>query len=71
MTELQRRKAGFGLEQLTEGLQVLKAQLVGDLAHGKVGGGKLFLGQPDQLVVQVLLGILAGKRFEQPAQVTW
>ena len=38
LPERHRRQVGLGLEQFTEGLQVFKTQLVGDLADGEIGG---------------------------------
>jgi hypothetical protein len=61
MTELQRRKVGFGLEQFAERLQVFKTQLEDNLAYCQAGGGELFFSQFNQFVVQMLLGVLAGK----------
>ncbi len=70
MPELHWRKAGLGLKKLAEGLQVFKSQLIGNLADGEIGGRKFLLGQFDQLIVQMLLGVLAGEGFEQAAKVT-
>ena len=39
LPELQWRNLGFGLEQFAEGLQMFKAQLVGNFAYGQTGGG--------------------------------
>jgi hypothetical protein len=44
MPELQRRKVSFGLEQFAKRLQVLKAQLISDLADGEVRRRQLLLG---------------------------
>ena len=39
LPELQWRNLGFGLEQFAEGLQMFKAQLVGNFAYGQTGVG--------------------------------
>jgi hypothetical protein len=67
MSELYWREAGLGLKKLAKRLQVFKSEFVCDLADGKVGRRKLLFGQFDQLVVQMLLRILSGQGFEEPA----
>ena len=46
---------------------MLETELVGDFTDGKAGGGQFFLGFFDELVVDVLLGALAGEDFQQAA----
>ena len=46
---------------------MFKAQFIGYLANGEVRGRELFFSQFDKLVVQMLLRVLAGERFEQAA----
>ena len=69
MPELHWGETGFSFKEFAERLQVFKAQFIGDFADREARGRELFLGQFDQLVVQVLLRVLARQGFEQTAEV--
>lgn len=67
--ELDRRKIGLAFKQFAERLRVLESQFKCNFSNGKRSRRKFFFCFFNDLFVNVLLGILTGKGFQNSTQI--